>query len=275
MSTPGGGPMPMLRMDEWQRMMEEMRREFRNQSEIIAGILSRKHLPTYGLLSKAEIRRRLPIIMEVLTIYIDETIEVMNTMWTIAQIDMRIAACFKWEKRTYKRKKRDSDEETTYTKLVKTELVYPEDYSQWRHLRKGPITWLEQGRTMLASCRMIFDTFGDLAIVQAWREKTDKEIASVFGITPEAMEKYGEIADKERADAAQDGDKDMVRMRKAQQEREGRGGKSRITSLRRRFSGPTPDEEAELLADLELGEDEVFERHDEPEDLLEEEDYED
>jgi hypothetical protein len=240
-------------MDEWQKLMEQYRREFRNQAEIIASILSRKHLPVYGVLQKTDIRRRLPIIMKVMTIYIDETMEVMNTMWTIAQIDMRINACFKWQRRRFKKKKKKDDKKGDIYeyKMVKTDLIDTSEYNKWKQLKRGPVAWFEHGKTMLASCRMLFDTFGDIALVSAWREQAEKKLSGVFGLTPETMEQYGEIADRE-VKRAKKREKDMKESAESTDTSRGR-----IANWREGGS-ELSDEESALLKELEVDEDSII-----------------
>jgi hypothetical protein len=259
----GTAPSPMIRMDEWQKLMEQYRREFRNQAEIIASILSKKHLPVYGGLQKADIRRRLPIWMKVMTIYIDETIEVMNTMWTIAQIEMRINSCFKWQKRKFKKRKKKDDGSTgkkshTYEyKMVKTDLVDVAEYNKWKQLKRGPVAWLEHGKTMLASCRMIFDSFGDIGIVQAWREQTDKKMTSVFGIAPEALEQYGEVAEREFSKQTR---QDSSRKRQMTESAESTGTRGRITNWRGDAADADgySEEELSLMEELDIEEDDIL-----------------
>lgn len=195
MSAPQSGVAPQVRgLDEFNRYMEELKKEWRNQAEVVASFLHKKHIPTYGLLQQAVVRQRLPILMSVVDIYIDETIEVMSTMYILSKIDLKIRSCFNWTKRRRTLKGKDGEEKES-VEWVKTGLKKPEEYRKWKRLRGGVVGWLESGKEMLASCRMIFDMFGDIAMVQAWREQSKSSKMGLFGMSPDKAESYQQTID--------------------------------------------------------------------------------
>ncbi len=212
----GSAPTPVIRLDEFQTILEQFRQEFHNQAEIIMSILQQKHLPVYGLMQNADPRTRARTILENMTVYIDESMEVLRTKWILAKIEARIDACFKWSKRKFKRRgKKDDDKDTYEYKMVRTELIDPGEYEEWRTLRDGVMAWLQAGEDLLAGCRMIFDMFGDIGVVTAWRSKVDNRIASIFGVAPEMMDEYTKMYNIEKKRAEDSGDVHMRMKREA------------------------------------------------------------